>query len=86
MFDFLGGALRKIGNIFNAEFRDFKRALFSQFFKSNSNSNQPEQDKSSISENDVLLPRSEQDKKDLKDISLAEQKPSEGCAPASGLA
>lgn len=66
MFDFLGGALRKIGNIFNAEFRDFKRALFSQFFKSNSNSNQPEQDKSSISENDVLLPRSEQDKKDLE--------------------
>ena len=71
MFDFLGGALRKIGNTFNAEFRDFKRALFSQFFKSNSNSSQPEPNKSSefnssILENDALLPRSENDKKDLE--------------------
>ncbi len=39
MFDFLGGALRGIGNSLNAELRDFKRALFSQFFKSKSNSN-----------------------------------------------
>ncbi len=69
MFDFLGEALRKIGNTFNAEFRDFKRALFS-YFKSDSNSNKTEQDESSeftsISEDGVPLPRSEQDKKDLE--------------------
>jgi len=76
MFDFLGGALRQIRNSLNAELRDFKRALFSQFFKSNSNSNKSKQDESSkfksskfnaqFEENDALLPRSEKDKEDLE--------------------